>query len=134
MCISIVCLQGFNVINFEINLILLIKPFSHMAKKLWQKFKYFENKKRLYHEIKIIFHEFLRDFSCQTLFKTWYCALINSHWQIKCFYKKLEREKNTDILDFLSFSGVWQLDLFMIMTPICMYLLYIIRWFILLNK
>ena len=33
MCIAIVCFPGCNVINSEINLIFLIKPFSYMTKK-----------------------------------------------------------------------------------------------------
>ena len=36
---------GFDFINFEINLIFLIKPFFCMSKKSKQKFKYFENEK-----------------------------------------------------------------------------------------
>ena len=39
ICISIGC----NVINFEINLILLIKPFFYMTKKSKQMLKYLEN-------------------------------------------------------------------------------------------
>ena len=41
----IVCFPGCDVINFEINLIFLIKPFFYMTKKSRQKFKYFENGK-----------------------------------------------------------------------------------------
>ena len=37
--------QGHDVINIEINLIFLIKPFFNMTKKSRQKFKYLENKK-----------------------------------------------------------------------------------------
>ena len=44
--------------NFEINLIILIKPFFHMTKRSKQKFKYIENEKRLQGEIKSIFHLF----------------------------------------------------------------------------
>ena len=44
MCFAIVCFSDFDVINFEINLIFLIKPFSYMIKTLRQKFKYLENK------------------------------------------------------------------------------------------
>ena len=32
MCIAIVCFPGCDVVNFEINLIFLIKPFFYMAK------------------------------------------------------------------------------------------------------
>ena len=40
MFIVIVCFPGFDVINFEINLIFLIKPFLCRTKKSSQKFKY----------------------------------------------------------------------------------------------
>ena len=40
MCIAIVCFPGFDVKNFGINLVFLIKPFFYMTKKLRQKFKY----------------------------------------------------------------------------------------------
>ena len=45
MCIEIVGLLDCDVINFEINLIFLIKPFFYMAKMSRQKFKYPENGK-----------------------------------------------------------------------------------------
>ena len=45
MCITIVCLPGCDVINFEINLVFLIKAFCYMTKKSRQKFKYLENEK-----------------------------------------------------------------------------------------
>ena len=45
MCIAIICFPGFDVINFEINLIFLIEPFFYISKKLRQKFKYLRNKK-----------------------------------------------------------------------------------------
>ena len=37
--------QGSDVINFEMNLIFLIKPFSYMTKKPTQKIKYIVNEK-----------------------------------------------------------------------------------------
>ena len=46
MCIAIVCFSGCDVINFEIKLVCLIKPFFYMIKKLRKRFKYLENKKR----------------------------------------------------------------------------------------
>ena len=46
MCIAIICLSGCDVIDFEINLIFLIKLFSYMTKKSRQKFKCLENEKR----------------------------------------------------------------------------------------
>ena len=45
MCSEIVYKPGCDVMNFEVNLIFLIKPFSYMTKKSWQKLKSFENKK-----------------------------------------------------------------------------------------
>ena len=43
--IAIVCYPGCDVINFEINLIFLIKPFFDMTENSRQKFQYLENKK-----------------------------------------------------------------------------------------
>ena len=45
MCIATVCYSGCDVINFKINIIFLVKPFSYMTKQSKQKFKYLENKK-----------------------------------------------------------------------------------------
>ena len=45
MCVAIICFPGCDVINFEINLIFLTKPFFYMTKKSRQRFKYLENKK-----------------------------------------------------------------------------------------
>ena len=42
---AIVCFPGCDVINFEINFIFLIKPFSYITNKSRQKFKYLQNKK-----------------------------------------------------------------------------------------
>ena len=58
MRIAIVCFPSCNVINFEINLVLQIKPFFYMTKKLRQKFKYLQNKKKFIGEIEIIVHHF----------------------------------------------------------------------------
>ena len=69
--VEIVCFSYYGVINFEINLIFTIKPFFYMTGKSRQYFKYLENKKRFQGKIKIIFHYFLRGFSCQKLFRTW---------------------------------------------------------------
>ena len=41
--IAVVCFPDFDVINFEINLIFLTKPFFYMTKRSRQKFKYLEN-------------------------------------------------------------------------------------------
>ena len=42
---TIVYFLGYDVINFEINLIIQIEPFSYMTKMSRQNFKYFENDK-----------------------------------------------------------------------------------------
>ena len=55
MCITIVCLPGCDVIKFEISLIFLIKPFQYMIRKSRQKFKYLENEKSFWGEIKSLF-------------------------------------------------------------------------------
>ena len=58
VCIAIVCFPGCDVINFEMNLIFLIKPFFYMTEKSRQKFKYLENENSFQDEIKSIFHHF----------------------------------------------------------------------------
>ena len=69
MCVAICVLQyvlvnvcvyfpGCDVINFESNLVFLIKSFLYMTEKSKQKFKYLENKKSFQDEIKSIFHHF----------------------------------------------------------------------------
>ena len=54
-CIAIVCFPGCDVINFENNLIFLIKPFFYITKKSIQKFKYLEKENSFLGEIKSIF-------------------------------------------------------------------------------
>ena len=46
MCNATVSFPGCDVINFEINLIFLIKPFFYITKKSIQTFEYLENEKR----------------------------------------------------------------------------------------
>ena len=58
MCIVIICYPICGVINFEINLSLLITPFLYITKKAGQKRKYLKNERSFQHEIKIIFHHF----------------------------------------------------------------------------
>ena len=53
MCVVSFCYPGYDVINFEITLMFLIKLFFYMPKKTRQKFKYLDND-----EIKSIFHHF----------------------------------------------------------------------------
>ena len=45
MCIATVRESGYDVINFKIKLILLIKLFLYMTKKSRQKIKYLENER-----------------------------------------------------------------------------------------
>ena len=47
MWIAFACKPGRDVMNFEVNLICLIKPFFLHEQKSWQKFRYLENKKNL---------------------------------------------------------------------------------------
>ena len=74
MRIAIVCFPGCDVLNFEINPIFLIKPFYYLTKMLRQKFKYLENKKSFWGEIKSIYYHFWRAFNCQKLSQTWECT------------------------------------------------------------
>ena len=67
MCSIIIFRPACDVINFEINLGFLIKPFSDMTKKSGQKFKDFKNEKSFYHETRSTFHHFYRVFNCQKL-------------------------------------------------------------------
>ena len=65
MCVAIVSFSGCDFMNFETNVIFLMKPFFYMTKKSRQKLKYLENKENLQAEVKSIFHHFQRAFSCQ---------------------------------------------------------------------
>ena len=51
MCIATVCCPGCDVIKFEINLVVLIKPLCYMAKKSRQKLKYLENEKSVKYKV-----------------------------------------------------------------------------------
>ena len=73
MCIAIVCFPDFGVINFEINVIPLIKPLLHVTKKSRQKLKFLEKKKHFYDKTWNIFHHFSRAFNCTNLSQTWEC-------------------------------------------------------------
>ena len=55
MCVATVCFPCCNVLNFEIKLMFLIRPFTYMAKKPREKPKYLENKKSFKGEIKTFF-------------------------------------------------------------------------------
>ena len=82
MCISIACSPGCDVINFEINLIFLIKPFLFIIRMPKQNLKYLENEKSFQGEIKSIFYHFLRAFSCQKLSQTWEYAFKDMESQL----------------------------------------------------
>ena len=62
ICIVIVCSTGCAVINFEINLIFLIKALFLYDQKSTQKFKNLENEKSFYNKINSIFHHFSKVF------------------------------------------------------------------------
>ena len=62
MCITIVCFQVCDAINFETSPIFLIKPFTCMIKKSRQKFKYLKNEKSFKGEINSIFLSLLKGF------------------------------------------------------------------------
>ena len=55
MCIVLICFPVYDVINFEINLGFLIKPFSY-TKKSGQKFKNLNNEKSFLVDIESIFY------------------------------------------------------------------------------
>ena len=74
MCIAFVSQPGCAVINFEINLIFLIKLFYYINRKPRQKFNCFENKKGA---MKSNFHHFQRAFTCQKLSQIWECTFNN---------------------------------------------------------
>ena len=58
MCIVIIYFPVDGVMNFKINRIFLIKPFSYMTKKPGQTFEYLKNEKSFWVGIKSIFHDF----------------------------------------------------------------------------
>ena len=58
VCIAILCFQGFDAINFEIDLIFLIKSFFYLSKKSWRASKYLENKKAFKVKAKAFFITF----------------------------------------------------------------------------
>ena len=54
----IFCFPGYDIINFQISLIFLIKSFFWMTKNSGQRFKYLVNKKSFYGEVNNTFHDF----------------------------------------------------------------------------
>ena len=91
MYIAIVCFTCFEVVNFEINLTFLIKLFFYMTKNANQKFKYLENQKRFWGEIKIFFCYLL------LFFKNFKLSKIASELRVQVFVIISEWEKrNSD--------------------------------------
>ena len=90
MRIAIVCFSGCDVINFEVNLIFLIKSFFCMTKMSRQKFKYIENEKKLLRWNKKYFLSFLNGFQLPKSFLRPESASLKAHWQIS---KKWRFEK-----------------------------------------
>ena len=70
MYIAIGCYLVCDVINFEVYLILLIKPFSYMTKESEQTFKYLKNE-RAFKVKRETFFIIQKGFQ---LFQTWECA------------------------------------------------------------
>ena len=100
-------LQGYDVISFQINFILLIKQFFHMTKKSRQKFKYLESKKRLQDKINSIILHFETTFSSQKLSQTWECvfknALFETHLSIEIISNKKSPPGNLEFhIQFIS--------------------------------
>ena len=58
MCIVTIYFPVDGVMNFKINRIFLIKPFSYVTKKLGQTFEYLKNEKSFWVGRKSIFHDF----------------------------------------------------------------------------
>ena len=100
--IGFICFLGFDVINFDINLILLIKLFLYVTKKSRQKFKYLENKKSFYVEIRNISHHCYRAFSCQKLSQTWNAPLSKLKY-IKIHKYIWNKMKQWKLLVFLEY-------------------------------
>ena len=46
VCIAVLSFPGFDIVNFETNLIFLIQPFFYMTTNSRPKFKFLENEKR----------------------------------------------------------------------------------------
>ena len=94
MCITIVC-SCYDVINFEISLIFLIKQFFYMTKMSRQKSDILRTKRTFKMKWKH-FSLFLKGFfSCQKLSQTWECTF-------KDLFSKCEQIRN--FLDLVTFT------------------------------
>ena len=62
MCIAIICRPGYDIMNFEVKLIFLIKPFYLHDQNLVTKTKYLRYLRKI-NEIKNVFHHFQRAFN-----------------------------------------------------------------------
>ena len=74
MHIEIVCYPGSDVINFEINLIFLIKALLYMTKMSRQKLKYLEKEKSFSGEIKKHFSFILKGYQLPKIVSDCECA------------------------------------------------------------
>ena len=105
MSIWIVCFPGCDVIDFEINLIFQIKPFSYITKTSKQKVKYLENKKRNKKHFFVIFTGLSIARNCLRHEN----ATIN--WDSKNPLKRIgflpKVNKLADLLNTLSFRLAW---------------------------
>ena len=101
ICITIVCWPGCDIIKFEVNLIILIKPFWYMTEKSRQKLKYLENKTSF--SVKIsIFSSFVKKFQLPKtvsdsvfylFYKVFnqYIQIIFNFWSISNFFSSFMR-------------------------------------------
>ena len=74
-----VCFSYFSRHQLVLLLFFLINSFCYMTKKSRQKFRYLENKKNFWSEMK---SRFERAFNCQNLYQTGECVLkLNGYWE-----------------------------------------------------
>ena len=89
----IVSIPGYEVINFEINLIFLIKPFFYMTKKSRQKIKYLEKEKTFKVKQKAFFIIFkgssLKQCSWKGVIETW--SIDKVSYQEKSIEKPMQK-------------------------------------------
>ena len=84
-------LPGYDVINFEVSFDFLMKPLSQMSEL---KFKYRQNKKNFFSEVKSIFNHFWRAFSCQKSSQSCECAFkCNNNYGNGCKVVKILHRK-----------------------------------------
>ena len=94
ICITIVCFSVCAVINFETNLIFVIKAFFYMAQKSRQ--KSWDRKELLMWRSKRYFPLFLRGFQFPSFSQTWECVFKSNIIQVKSRTFKNYQHKKTD--------------------------------------